>query len=64
VLATHYGYHALELLMSGERGKLVVLKDGRITHTDIASVAGKQRLVPATHPLLQAARAVGTCMGD
>jgi 6-phosphofructokinase 1 len=63
-LATQYGYHAVELAMSGSFGKLVVLRDGNITHTDIESVAGKQRKVPLDHPLLAAARAVGTSFGD
>jgi ATP-dependent phosphofructokinase / diphosphate-dependent phosphofructokinase len=64
VLATQYGYHALELVMSGERGKLVVMRDGKIGHTDIESVAGKQRKVPTDHPLLTAARSIGTKFGD
>lgn len=64
VLATQFGHHALELLMSGEVGKLVVLKDGRIGHVNIEDVAGKQRKVPLDHPLIRTARAVATCMGD
>lgn len=64
VLATQYGFHALELLMAGKQGKLIVLKDGKIGHTNILDVAGKQRKVPSDHPLLVAARAVGTSLGD
>lgn len=60
VLATQYGHHALELLMNGETGKIVVMRDGLITHEEITSVAGKQRLVPLDAPLVLAARAVGT----
>ena len=30
----------------------------------LEEVAGKKRLVPMNHPLVQAARAVGTCLGD
>jgi len=29
--------------MTGDGGKLVVLKDGRISHVNIQDVAGKQR---------------------
>ena len=64
VLATRFGHHALELAVAGEVGKLVVWKGGAICHTDIASVAGKQRKVPLDHPMLRTARAVGTSMGD
>jgi len=64
VLATAFGHHALELVMAGEVGKLVVWKGGKIDHTDIESVAGKQRKVPVDHPLIATARAVGTSFGD
>jgi ATP-dependent phosphofructokinase / diphosphate-dependent phosphofructokinase len=64
VLATQYGYHALELLMAGQRNKVVVLQQGRITEIDIATVADKQRLMQLDDPLIRAARAVGTHFGD
>jgi len=64
VLASAFGHHAMELLVAGASGKLVVLKDGRIGEIDIQSVAGKQRKVPPDHPLIQVARAVGTSFGD
>lgn len=64
VLATRFGHHALELLLAGERGKLVVWKNGGIDQVDITGVAGKQRKVPLDHPLIRVARAVGTAMGD
>ena len=64
VLATQFGFHALELVMSAESGKLVVLKDGRIGHVSIQDVAGKQRKVPADHSLVKTAKAVATNFGD
>lgn len=64
VLATQYGFEALELLMSGAQAQLVVMQHGEITHIDIASVANQQRTVPTDHPLICAARGVGTCFGD
>ncbi|MCC6422253.1 MAG: 6-phosphofructokinase [Phycisphaerales bacterium] len=64
VLATRFGYHALELLMEGVFGKLVVWNKGGIDQVNIADVAGKQRKVPITDPLIAAARAVGTGFGD
>ncbi len=64
VLATSFGYHALDILMQGATGKLVVWRNGALDSVDITSVAGKQRKVPLTAPLLKAARAVGTVFGD
>jgi phosphofructokinase-like protein len=64
VLATMFGHHALDLLLEGAVGKLVVWKDGKLNQVDIESVAGKQRKVPADHPLVHTARAVGTSFGD
>jgi 6-phosphofructokinase 1 len=64
VLATMFGHHALDLLMAGATGQLVVWKAGRLNHLPIESVAGKQRKVPADHALVHTARAVGTSFGD
>ena len=64
VLATQFGYHALEILMQGAQGKLVVQQAGRLAEVPIESVAGKQRKVPPDDPLVRTARAVGTCFGD
>jgi len=64
VLATEFGGAAIELLMAGERGRLVVMKGRTVTHIPLEEAAGKQRLVPLDLPLLRAARNVGTCFGD
>jgi phosphofructokinase-like protein len=64
VLATEFGGTAVDLLMSGERGRLVVMKGRTVTHIPLEDAADKQRLIPLDLPLLRAARAVGTCFGD
>ena len=64
VLATEFGGTAVDLLMSGEQGRLVVMKGRTVTHIPLEEAADKQRLVPLDLPLLRAARAVGTCFGD
>jgi 6-phosphofructokinase len=64
VLATQFGHHALEILMKGAQGQLVVQQHGRLGEVPIQSVAGKQRMVTLDNPLLATARAVGTCFGD
>ena len=64
VLGTQFGFHAVELLMGGAVSRLVVMQGNEIKDVDILTAAGKQRTVPVDHPLVEAARAVGTCFGD
>jgi phosphofructokinase-like protein len=64
ILATQFGFHALDILLKGAQGQLVVQQGGHLAEVPIQSVAGKQRKVPATDPLILTARAVGTCFGD
>ncbi len=64
LLATQFGYHAYELLAAGRFGRVVVQQAGQIDSVPIKDVARKVRTVPKDHPLIQAARAVGTCFGD
>jgi 6-phosphofructokinase 1 len=63
VLATNFGYLALELLMKGVRGHLVVLRGGELSSIPLSKVAGKIKTVPKNHPLIKAALAVGTSFG-
>ncbi len=63
VLATEFGHKAIELLEAGERGRLVVMKGRTVTHIPLEEAEGKQRLVPVDHPLIRAARNIGTCFG-
>ena len=64
VLATMFGHHALDLLMHGAEGQLVVLSGGKLGAVPIETVAGKQRKVALDDPLVLTARAVGTSFGD
>ena len=64
VLATNYGSRALELLMEGQPNQLVVWREGKLSHVPIESVANQQRRIPLEHPLIGAARSVGTSFGD
>ena len=64
VLATQLGHAAVELIAGERMGRMVVVQKGRITDVEINAVADRQRLVPVDHPLIRAARAVGTCFGD
>jgi len=64
VLATMLAHHAVELLMQGRFGQLSVLKDGQVDSVPIEAIAGTIKTVPLDHPLVRAARAIGTCFGD
>lgn len=64
VLASQFGYCAMQLLMTGATGRMVVMQDGRLNHIPMLDVANKQRLVPLDHELIDVARAVRTSFGD
>lgn len=62
-LATMFGHHALELLVSGVKNRLVVWKNGALSSVPLSSIAGKTKLVPRRHKLIQAAKAIGASFG-
>jgi 6-phosphofructokinase 1 len=64
ILGTNFGYYALETLMRGGVGRMVVRDNNEFKDVDLLFAAGKQRLVPVNHPLIVAARGIGTCFGD
>ena len=64
ILATQFGFHAMQVLMQGGQGRMVVRQGGRFADVELRAAAHRQRLVPLDHPLIAAARAVRTCFGD
>ena len=64
ILATNFGFHAMAVLASGKRNRMVVRENNIFSDIDLFETAGKQRLVPIDHPLIAAARAIGTSFGD
>ena len=64
VLATQFGHHAAQLVLSGRLGHMVTLQNGRIGSVAIADVANTQRTVPLDSPLLSMARDIGICFGE
>ena len=64
ILATNYGFHAMAVLASGKRNRMVVRENNIFSDIDLFETVGKQRLVPLDHPLITAARAIGTSFGD
>ncbi|NIP24896.1 MAG: ATP-dependent 6-phosphofructokinase [Phycisphaerae bacterium] len=63
ILATNFGHMAVEILMKGIKGHLVVLKDGKLSNIPLSRVAGKIKTVPKNNHLIKAAIAVGTSFG-
>jgi 6-phosphofructokinase 1 len=64
ILATNFGFHAMAVLASGKRNRMVVRENNLFSDIDLFETVGKQRLVPIDHPLIAAARAIGTSFGD
>jgi 6-phosphofructokinase 1 len=64
ILATNFGFHAMAVLASGKRNRMVVRENNLFSDIDLFETVGKQRLVPVDHPLIAAARAIGTSFGD
>lgn len=63
VLATTFGFGAIDFLMRGVKNHLVVKKDGKISSVPLSRIAGKVRTVPKNHPIVRAAKAVNTSFG-
>lgn len=64
VLATHLGTACARYLAGGGHGDMMAVRGEAIVPAPLEEVAGKKKLVPADHPLVESARLVGTCFGD
>jgi phosphofructokinase-like protein len=64
VLATQFGWQAIEMLMVRAYGRMVVMRDGKLDDASIVQVANRQRMVPLSSPIIGMARAVKTSFGD
>lgn len=63
VLATRFGYAAVQLLLAKQWGRMVTLQGNDIASVTLESVAGCSRPVPLDHALLAAARGIGVSLG-
>jgi ATP-dependent phosphofructokinase / diphosphate-dependent phosphofructokinase len=63
ILATSFGAYAASMVAGHEFGRMVVLRDGRITSIELEKVADKTRTVPPDSPVVAGAHAVGTSFG-
>lgn len=64
LLATLLGAEAVALAARGEFGRMVAVRRGRISSVGLNVPGRGPRLVPVDHPLIAAARSVGTSFGD
>lgn len=64
VLATRLGARAVDMIGSKKYGYMVGVRGDRLIEVPLEEVAKGARTVPLAHPLIKAARGVGTCFGD
>ena len=64
LLATRLGAAAADLVARGEYGVMVAARGDDAVPVPLSDVAGKVKLVPPDHAWIQAARQVGTGLGD
>ena len=64
VLSTHFGTQAMKMLIKKEFGSMVILKDNNISSVSLKEATRELKLVPKDHPLISAARSIGTSFGD
>lgn len=64
VLATWLGTRCAQYLKEGRDGFLLAVQDQTLRPVPLEEVAGKKKLVDPAHPLIEAARLVGTSFGD
>ncbi len=63
LLATRYGSEAARLAAEGKYGRIVSLQGDEVTHRPMSEAVASLKLVPPDHPLIIAARSVGSSFG-
>ncbi len=64
IIATELGAYGAEMAAKRNFGKMAAYRGRDLTMVNLPDVAGKTKLVPADHPLIQKARSLDTCFGD
>ena len=64
VIATRVGAAAAELILKGEYGYMIAIKDGKTAKVPLEEVAGKLKYVDPKDPLIKEARMIGISFGD
>ncbi len=63
-LATKLGTACAQYIADGGSGAMMAVKGTEVVPVPLEEVAGNKKLVPQDHPLVKAARLVGTSFGD
>lgn len=63
MLATGFGVEAVRMVDRGEVGRMVAMRDGKMSSVSIVEIAGKTRLVTPDHEWVRAARSIGLSLG-
>lgn len=63
VLATQFGSYAAKMVEDGNFGITVAMKNNHVGENKLADIAGKSRLVPDGHGMLEVARRMGISLG-
>ena len=64
LLATRLGSACVDCIAKGIGGVMIAADRDSTRAVPLADVVGRKNLVPKDHPWVQAARKVGTCLGD
>jgi 6-phosphofructokinase 1 len=64
LLASRLGAACTDLIHEGVFGVMVAARGDGTEPVPLEKVAGKRKIVPPDHPWVEAARKVGTCLGD
>ena len=64
ILSTRYGTYAVELLMQGKFGNMVVLNGSELSYNSLENVIGKNKAVEENSYWIQTARGINMCLGD
>ena len=63
VLATQFGTYAAKMVEDQVYGVTVAMQNNHVVANRLKDIAGKSRLVPESHGMLEVARRMGLCMG-
>ncbi len=64
ILATGLGTKAVEMIEDKEFGYMAGVKNNSLVTVPLKEVAKGPKTVPLNHPMIKAARSLGTCFGD
>jgi ATP-dependent phosphofructokinase / diphosphate-dependent phosphofructokinase len=63
ILASSYGYEALNLVLKNKFGYMVALQNNKIVPVSLSKIAGKIKPVPIDHELIQMSKGIGVSFG-